>query len=144
MPNVSKTTIEGVATMTQGVGTSPARKFIGRLPMDGSWSIKGTVQAVNPATTGRVQAQQVVFNIAASGIAIDGAITPTDGQSGIASTQPEEHTFRGTSVAFAYKNGNPSATPPVPPSFEVVLTPPCAAGVSALYGAELEVTSVTP
>jgi hypothetical protein len=145
MPNVSKTTVEGVATMTQGVGTSPARRFVKRLPMDGSWSIKGTVQAVNPSAQ-RAPGQQVVFNIAASGVAIGGQIAEEDGQGAMASIQPDSNTFAGTGVTFAWNNGTPANgnTPAIPPSFEVLVAAPTAAGVQALYGAELEVTSLTP
>ena len=57
--------------------------------MDGSWSIKGTVQAVNPSAQ-RGPGQQVVFDIAASGVSIAGQVTEEDGNTpgGIASTQP--------------------------------------------------------
>jgi hypothetical protein len=148
MPNVSKATVEGVATMTQGVGTTPARKFVKRLPMDGSWSIKGTVMAVNPSAQ-RGAGQEVVFNIAASGVSIAGQITETDGNTpgGVAGTQPaSSNPFAGTGVTFAWNNGTPANgnNAAIPPSFEVLLAAPTASGVQALYGAELEVTSLTP
>jgi hypothetical protein len=138
---ITKIEVTGQGPTPAGSGTTRMVGFY-PLPEDGTFSIRGEIRAVNPAST-RGIADHVVFNINCSGIVSAGVINETDGVGPGPSgwpTQPSVNPFTGTGVTAVFTNGNPGATPPVPPLAELEFTAPSRSGVAAEWFWDLDFT----